>query len=199
MIEHLYATPVYNSVVKDYKTINYHIDKVIDRVDFNMKDEWGSTHYLSTDFSKKKCIVKELGLRKVTKEIDNHLREYVNEMNADKRFFQTFEIKDYRLESWFSKFKKGNYAHLHHHGDADISGVYYYKTNNNDGDLFFVSPNPHLDTRKCYMRFGEAWEHHPAEGKIMLFPGWLRHGVRTNNTDDTRISLSFNVYFKHER
>jgi len=28
-----------------------------------------------------------------------------------------------------------------------------------------------------------------------LFPGWLQHGVRTNITNDTKISLSFNIYY----
>ena len=37
----------------------------------------------------------------------------------------------------------------------------------------------------------------PKEGKILLFPGWLEHGVKTNLTDNVRMSLSFNVYFKH--
>ena len=36
----------------NYQSINYHIDKVIDKVDFNMKENWGATHYLSTDFKR---------------------------------------------------------------------------------------------------------------------------------------------------
>ena len=201
MIEQLYATPIYNAIVKDYQVLNYHIDKVLDRVNFNHKDEWGATHYLSTDFGVGTTdnIIKELGLHKVSKEIDNHLRKYIDELNGDDRFHQATEMVDYDVRSWFSMFKKGNYAHIHHHGDADISGVYYYRTNKKDGNLFFTSPNIHLETTRCYMRFGEVWEHHPEEGKIMLFPGWLKHGVRTNTTEDIRISLSFNIYFKHKR
>ena len=29
----------------------------------------------------------------------------------------------------------------------------------------------------------------------MMFPGWLKHGVYTNTTDNTRISISFNIEF----
>ena len=30
-------------------------------------------------------------------------------------------------------------------------------------------------------------------GKIMLFPSWLEHCSRVNNTDDDRITVSFNT------
>jgi uncharacterized protein (TIGR02466 family) len=189
MIEHLYSTPVYNGYVSDYRALNYHIDKVIDKVDFNYKKEWGATHYLSTDFMKETNILKELGLNKIEKEIDTHLRNYCNDLD--------FIMRDYALESWFSKFEKGNYSPMHHHRTSDISGVYYYKTNGEDGDFWSESPNPYLETTKCYeIRFGKIVRYKPQEGKILLFPGWLKHGVKTNTKDSTRISLSFNIYFK---
>ena len=190
MIEHLYATPVYSNFAKDYQSLNYHIDKVIDKVDFNYKKEWGATHYISTDFMKRINIIKKLGLNKIEKEIDTHLRNYCNDLD--------FTMRDYALESWFAKFEKGNYAHIHNHNHADISGAYYYKTNGEDGDFFFESPNPYLSTSKCYTSLSQRWEYKPQEGKILLFPGWLKHGVETNNTDNTRISLAFNICFKNK-
>ena len=51
MIESLFPTPIYYDFVADNDVIRYHIDKIIDRVKFSMKKEWGNTHYLSTDFS----------------------------------------------------------------------------------------------------------------------------------------------------
>ena len=69
MIEHLYATPVYSCMVVDYQTINYHIDKVIDKVNFHSIDKWGKTHLISTNFIKTVNIIKELGLKKLQKEV----------------------------------------------------------------------------------------------------------------------------------
>ena len=140
------------------------------------------------------CLTKQHDLKTIkrnssVKEIHKHLEEYCDELG--------FKMPSYRCLSWFSKFEKGNYAHIHHHGHHDISGVYYYKTNGEDGKIFFETPNPFLDTQLCYRSYGETWEHKPQEGKILLFPGWLRHGVQTNETDNTRISLSFNIYFNH--
>ena len=187
MIEHLYSTPVYSTPIKDYQVLNYHIDKVIEKVDFNQKEEWGTTNYISTDFMGHPQIIKDLGLHKVSQEIEKHLREYCNVLR--------YNIVKYRLESWFAKFEKGNYSQIHNHGKADISGVYYYKTNGDDGDFFFESPNPFLGTTKCFWGAGRRWEYKPREGLILLFPGWLKHGVKTNTTDNTRISLSFNIFF----
>ena len=188
-VEYLYPTPVYSTNILDYQTLNYYIDKVIEKVDFHYKDNWGATHYLSTDFVDHLNIIEELGLHKIKKEIDNHLRKYCEGLN--------YETPDYKLESWFSKFKKGNYAQIHHHKLADIAGVYYYKTTGEDGDIFFESPNPFLEITKCYStKFGQRVCCRPKEGTMLLFPGWMKHGVMTNLTDDTRISLSFNISFK---
>ena len=57
-------------MVVDYQTINYHIDKVIDKVNFIL-DKWGKTHLISTNFTKKSLeyfnAIKELRTQKITK------------------------------------------------------------------------------------------------------------------------------------
>ena len=179
-------------MVVDYQTINYHIDKVIDKVKFYSPNKWGKTHLLSINFTKKSPesfnIIKDLRLKKLEKEIDKHLKEYCDEIGLP-------HLK-YKMSSWFSKFENGSYAHIHNHADTDISGVYYYKTNGDDGKFFFESPNDHLTTSRIYKHQGIRWEYIPHCGKIILFPGWLRHGVETNITDNTRISISFNINFE---
>ena len=186
MMQYLYATPVYSNFCRDHQVLNYHIDRVIDKVKFLYKPDWGRTHLLSTDFSHHN-IVKELKLNKLIKEIDYHLKLYCSDLGVN--------CKKYKLESWFSKFKPGDYAQIHNHGHVDISGVYYYKTNGSDGDFFFESPNPHLSTNYIFEHLGRRWECKPESGRMLLFPGWLNHGVKTNETKDERISLSFNIYF----
>jgi len=190
MIENLHSTPIYGNMVSGYNAINSHLDKIIDDVNFNMKSDWGSTHYISTNFdpNTQSNIIDDYNLKEVYKEIDIHLERYCHELN--------FSMMDYNMQSWLSMFKKGNYGHIHNHGDADISGVYYYKTNGEDGSIFFESANPFLEISRCFKNESEVWEHKPQVGKILLFPGWLKHGIRTNNTDNVRISLSFNICFK---
>ena len=189
-VDPIYSTPVYYSIVNDWQSINYGISKVLDKVNFEIKEDWGKTHYISTDFSNKSStILKDLGLNRLTKEIDSHIKQYCSELE--------FNVKEYVLSSWLTKFEKGNYAHIHNHAHADISGVYYYKTNGEDGEIFFEPPVPWFKTSICYEKWRRRWMYTPKEGKILLFPGWLEHGVKTNLTDNVRMSLSFNVCFKH--
>lgn len=106
--------------------------------------------------------------------------------------------------SWATKFDKGDYAHQHHHLPDEVSGVYYYQVpktsvqdtdesiNKYDGYLYFVSPvqghyfSPLTSPRqKTYVT--------PKEGSLILFPSYLEHAVMPcNNSDESRISISFN-------
>tara|TARA_B100000131_G_scaffold76325_1_gene72851 strand:- start:1101 stop:1667 length:567 start_codon:yes stop_codon:yes gene_type:complete len=186
MIENLFSTPIYVARVDNFDKIQQEIEETLKKTDFSMISGWGRTHYLSTTDFNDDIIDKSL-----KKEIKKHLFKYKTEISSN------FEYSDYEMISWFTKCGKDNYAHMHNHGASDISGVYYHKTNGEDGNLFFHTPNPFLDTNNFYMHLGNQWEHTPFEGKLLLFPGWLMHGVRENPTDNERISLSFNITFKN--
>jgi len=102
--------------------------------------------------------------------------------------------------SWFNFSQKGDFQFQHDHvtavdGDivSQISGVYYYQTNGEDGDIVFI--NPFTEAR--YFDFGRVSSnavniYNPTVGGLLLFPSFLQHKVRPNNTDSTRISLAFN-------
>lgn len=187
-IEPTFVTPIYASFVSDFPKIKYKIDNVIDKVNYSYKSEWGKTHLLS-DTGFEENIINKLKLKCLLDEIDKHVRNYCDELN--------FKYKKYKMTSWVAKFQPGDFAHIHEHGHSDISGVFYYKTNENDGDLVFTSPNPFLKTSKLFAGTELSWIHKPVEGKILLFPGWIPHGVKTNETDNTRISISFNINFEN--
>lgn len=97
--------------------------------------------------------------------------------------------------SWLTINLKNNYSHAHHHGDSDISGVYYVKTNGDDGDLVLENPNRLLSTSYLLNTWQEAMHYKPEVGKLILFPGWMVHRVEKNSTDNERISFSFNIMF----
>ena len=102
----------------------------------------------------------------------------------------------YNRKSWINEFRKGSYAHAHHHSTADISGVYYYQTSGDDGSLYFESPVAQAGCTPAWIQLNERFNIPPRVGLMVLFPGWLTHGVSTNRTDSTRISISWNVNFK---
>ena len=84
---------------------------------------------------------------------------------------------------------------IHTHPGSFISGVFYVKAEENQGDICFQNPLKHfndfmyinyafLDTNVFYQ---------PKTGKLLLFPASLPHSVLSNETNIDRISISFNT------
>lgn len=101
-------------------------------------------------------------------------------------------------ESWLNLFNKGNYEILHNHYSSFLSGVYYVNSNEKCSNFYFED---HIETRKmwsdCYQHCRtdnvQATVYQPIEGRMILFPSWLIHGVQPNEVEIERISLAFNL------
>ena len=184
--QQLYSTPIYSEApIKNFEKIQTEIKENLREKKFNYHNNWGKTHSLSDPTFKSNPIEESLPLFK--EELNEHVKRYCYDIG----YYSEYKIHS----SWFTKCIKGDYAHIHSHGTMCISGVYYYKTNGKDGYLFFESPVNGIDTNYVYLHLTEQMIHTPVEGKIILFPSFLRHGVRRNETNNVRISLSFNLQF----
>jgi uncharacterized protein (TIGR02466 family) len=189
-IENLFSTPIYVDMIKNLEEVQNEIDGVINNLQFvEPPSNWGKTHLLSKKLLTDKQDFFEINKMEITRStILNHVTDYCN--------FLEFKIpKRYKIESWMTLFNMGDYAHTHNHGEADISGVYYYKTTGDDGDIFFESPVEGACSSLVYAKYAERWKHTPKIGKIILFPGWLKHGVLKNTKESKRHSISFNIFF----
>ena len=123
--------------------------------------------------------------------IDFHLKEYLKQLATPTNL-------DYYIDnSWLTRTTKGKYIHQHDHGNYDISGVYYLKTNGEDGQLFFPSPHRLLAGNFIISRIVDYYQHLPLEnGVIAMWPSVLLHNTEPNETDHERISASFNIKFR---
>ena len=90
-----------------------------------------------------------------------------------------------------------NMPHLH--PNCLFSGVYYVKSNPKSGRLKIMDPRPgaqmYMPIRKEGDPGRDMWRDaniEPVEGRIIMFPAWLWHSVEPNQSDDIRISVSFN-------
>ena len=191
--ELLYPTPVYTEQVNKLGIIQQEIDSAIDQVEFkNFKD----THLISED-SFRGDVISQYNLNTLKQEIDFHLSKYCRDLKF--RTNTPWKQLEYTFQSsWFTKQEKGHYARMHSHGISDISGVYYYQTSGEDGHFEMNCPNVVMEATQCYQHIAMTTVCVPKVGMLKLFPSWLYHGIRTNTTDDTRISLSFNIEFKPE-
>ena len=93
---------------------------------------------------------------------------------------------------------RGNWNNLHEHTGAFISGVYYVKVPKDSGHLAFRAPRAITVSEQS----GEhpKWVNiEPNEGVLMLFPGYLEHMVKPNQSDESRISIAFNLYISDDK
>ena len=186
-IESAFATPIYYAVIDGIDEVKKEFNCIKDRINFYDTPElWGNPQKLTTQ-NFEDDIIGSHNMIVIEKVIDDHLKLFLGALN--------FPYKKYRMTSWVTSNSKGQYAPVHNHLDADISGVYYYQTNEKDGSIFFVTPNLAM-TNSIFTKFSDNIYVKPEEGKLLMFPGWLQHGVASNTTESVRCSLAFNVYFE---
>ena len=115
----------------------------------------------------------------------------------------TFDFKQYGLqaEGWFNMLDKGGMNTPHDHPGWVWSGCYYVHVPEYDeersGSIEFIDPRTNLrvlpvDNAAC---FASKFVMQPKSGMMLLFPSWLKHWVYPNESDETRISIAFNVRF----
>jgi uncharacterized protein (TIGR02466 family) len=86
----------------------------------------------------------------------------------------------------------------HVHGDV-FSGVFYLHVPEKSGKLILQNHGINKMWDGCKLAqqknqfTGESISVEPVEGNILLFPSYLPHSVETNNHDEERISISFNL------
>ena len=186
-VEGLFPTPVYCNTINN-PDVTKELDECYSSIDFRYYDKFKETHKLSPDpFDNN--VITYYNLENFWKELDFNVNQYCTNV---------FNIEDYRYKitnSWFSQFDKGDYGHTHNHGSTDLSGVYYCKTNGKDGNIFFECPIEGMHSSHLFHKHIRRWEYEPAVGKLILFPGFLRHGIFKNTTNNNRVSLSFNISF----
>lgn len=97
--------------------------------------------------------------------------------------------------SWvnFTNTSESRVAHVH--PGYKISGVYYFRVSQKQGNIYFNNPNPL--GMACEFPAGQIFPQTtdivPDDGDIILFPSWLIHGTRECKSEIERISIAFNV------
>lgn len=168
------------------KAINFEVSKVIGLVEWKTPKVLENTQKLSTNNFSENWI-KDNNLNVLLTTIDYYVDVYCHNLN--------YRYGSYAMHSWATLNTKGDYSIAHDHGHAEISGVYYFQTNGEDGDFYINSPVPEIKCSNLFNNFHSPRIIKPQVGRLLLFPGFMTHGVRKNITDNNRISIAFNIYF----
>tara|TARA_B100000482_G_C12504191_1_gene257809 strand:+ start:153 stop:749 length:597 start_codon:yes stop_codon:yes gene_type:complete len=135
-------------------------------------------------------------------EWNNIIKRIVDKgLSKHSEFYLDYRKLEYHA-LWFNINKKGNYNHQHDHPRCDLSGVLWIKTPPNCGKIKFESShsyvaNAHLSSLNEKYKYDThnytQFNFNTVEGRMLIFPSYLRHSVEVNESDEDRISVSFNL------
>ena len=100
---------------------------------------------------------------------------------------------------WANINYKNGYNKPHIHPNSLFSGVYYVQAEPNCGKIVLYDPRPGIQSNMPVRIKGQPPEHLWREvhldakvNRIIMFPSWLWHSVEPNESNNIRISVSFN-------
>ena len=91
-----------------------------------------------------------------------------------------YDLKGYSLkfvDTWYARYDKNNYAYEHQHPLSWLSFVYFVKCPRGSSPLILNTSGKRIRAE---------------EGKIVIFPSWIRHSVPKNRCDD-RVVVAGNI------
>ena len=104
---------------------------------------------------------------------------------------------------WANVNPPGGMNRAHQHPNSLWSGVYYIKAEKNSGQLKIDDPRAAASMVRPKQKSGELssrlWRethYEPVAGRCIMFPSWVMHCVDPNESNDIRISVSFNFLQK---
>jgi len=112
------------------------------------------------------------------------------------------ENKNIRIkEMWAIINKSGDFNVAHTHPNCYLSAAYYVRAPEKCG--IFQVENPNIAKRNFYPEIKRKNELNSLvvgieinEGDLLIFPGYLPHKVKANESNEDRIVISFNVDIK---
>ena len=201
IITSLFTTPVYLASLKDSELAK--TDLSITQAEFQkvyddhikhnkFSDPWRNGRLGVSGGNFNQNIIEEYDCQYFQMLLMYHIGTFMKSLGEDPE--RSFVIKS----SWMTQSLKHSYGHIHNHAPHDLSGCYYFKKSDIDGDIFFMNPVEVAEYspvgRKSFLK--KVQKHPGRVGDLLLFPSWLNHGVDTNLSDDERISISFNIDFR---
>jgi uncharacterized protein (TIGR02466 family) len=185
-VEHWFSVPIYFSKLEGdvLNQVQSELKKAIGSIS-EFSNPWDDT--VQTNFSYTKdndFLVKTPFFKDVIHE------EVVSYLRGIDTVFKVSVIDI--VEAWVNLYPKNAYQNFHIHPTSDISGCYYFATNEEDGDIKFKTPSLVTRHSKVAVKPVEV-TYKPQVGKFLLFPSYLEHAVMQNTTNHERISVAFNV------
>jgi uncharacterized protein (TIGR02466 family) len=166
------------------------LSKVEQKFLFNLESHSNTGNSVSTN----NYVLRDKKLSSLGSFFNDSLQEYIQ---------TTISLKDEVslkiTQSWVNYTKKGQYHHKHAHPNSIISGVFFIQAVKDVDKIHFFNENYkqiRIYPKEFNVYNSESWWLPATTGTLYLFPSHLTHMVERVTTDDTRISMSFNTFYK---
>jgi len=199
-VHNLFAHQVYEVEFENYSSVQQ--DLILEVSSFFGED-------FTSDYTAHEHPIKNGGLKNIYNE---RISSEITQCNLKKVFdFISFHGKQYWetlgyselldpriLDMWVNAIRQGGFVASHNHNPILISGVFYIKADEFQGNLQLEDPNEYIIGRAPYRaNHGFVPKRYTHEidsrsGKLVLFPGWMKHHTKENMTDNIRISMAIN-------
>jgi uncharacterized protein (TIGR02466 family) len=186
----IFRIPVYSFKFKEHDNFKQSWSEYIEEYDYDRHKK----------LRKKRFDITNPNLHK--EKLFNPIRVFFLECMYEAMSDLTFTHDIGITSCWAVKQGHNGYHHVHTHGNSLFGAVYYLDSDaekpsgtifqNVMGDFMSIRMGRHSNKPNFTTTFNhehhEPWE----EGKLVIFPGWLRHTTKTN-MGETRKIIGFNT------
>lgn len=123
------------------------------------------------------------------KKINFHISEYAKQNYP-------LNYKARVAMSWVYNQKPGEYMNLHSHNKSVFVAVYYVRVPQNSGNLILLDPRGGVNwiNKSENSELPKIYEEiEPLEGSLVIFPGYILHEVRRNESPFNRMCIAHNI------
>ena len=199
-ILNLFSVPVLEAVIDDATTLN---DRLVPEIKslFNRLDSkrvlsyrWKNNDHspIKTDLGwssfNEHDISKDKNFDFFFAVLSPIVSEFFHQLNYHGNWYYT--------NAWCNVYPKNAYVPCHDHRGVHWSGVYYAQADTNCGELLVTDPKEYAlsnEPENTMFRGNRITSFDPVPGKILVFPGYLKHETDPNLSDRNRKIISFNI------
>lgn len=146
-------------------------------------------------YTKDNYILNRKEFKNIKKFLNQSCKDYLERIISPKN-----NIELYITQSWLNYTEENQFHHSHSHPNSVISGVLYFDCDKQNDKIKFSNPKGYqqikLDIDKYNIWNSDTWWFGLETSQLLMFPSSTVHEVETKKGNNTRISLSFNTFYK---
>ena len=188
----LFPTLVSCYILENYEKLNNELEKYI--YELRKNDPEGISRSNQGGWHSKNFKFEDSIVSKYAKLIEKNIHDVITS-GYDWKYIPN---KVHITEMWSIVNKKNDINHKHNHQRNHLSAAYYVRAPKNCGEIQFYEPaeiknmwSPPINKANEFNADKMAIK--PQEGLLVIFPAYLNHMVKANQSNKDRIVISFNI------